>query len=311
MIEELKFTGEVKGQRCAICKLALDKRDEVLACFHCGSMFHKEHLFGWLIEIPECPVCTEDFSGIVEKYRAVIYEEADESIIGKLQEQPSFVITNENPVNVIVLRIVLTIVGLIVALGPNIAISLPFPWMNISQFDPIVIFVGGFSMLMTVIFTFGGIVVIYYGSKKTKKDITNLWRHIILRQDKMVITSGKVPNVEFWPEDITRIELKTATKRSETTSITRYSVVFRVITRKNKIYDFGNIYTSIDSSRTRDIYLQLKNKIRENYGITTDSRSSSTFLKELVSKPWRLIVIVLAIHVITSIVCIVIRPYIF
>jgi len=55
--EDLLYQGAIIGEACAICKLALEKTDEIWRCPYCQKLFHKEHLLMWLKQHQNCPVC--------------------------------------------------------------------------------------------------------------------------------------------------------------------------------------------------------------------------------------------------------------
>jgi len=58
-LERFVFKGDIKGKICKICKLDLRKKQKVVACPQCQSLFHKEHLEEWLEKSQNCPVCSE------------------------------------------------------------------------------------------------------------------------------------------------------------------------------------------------------------------------------------------------------------
>ena len=116
MLEELVFTGELKKEKCSICKLRLKQSDEILQCPQCESLFHKEHLVRWLKEIPECPVCENNFSDLVKKYKDELFVEEDDPIFTEEEEPERYIFLNQNPLQGrIVLRIVTVIFGLVFA----------------------------------------------------------------------------------------------------------------------------------------------------------------------------------------------------
>jgi len=56
---QIQYSGEIKGKKCPICKLEIDKKDDVLGCPKCLTPFHYDHLFIWLQAKNSCPVCGE------------------------------------------------------------------------------------------------------------------------------------------------------------------------------------------------------------------------------------------------------------
>lgn len=300
MLEELEFTGEIKRQRCSICKLRLKKNDDVLSCPQCESLFHKEHLVRWLKEIPECPVCVHDFSDIVKKYRDVLFKEDQASIIPEQHESETYTLFNKDPLKGrIALRIFLTIFGLIFVFGSQ-SFSLVLPWNFALQ-------------LNIVLYLFGmiGMATIYFGNKKMMMDITNQWAKMIFTSDNILITSETVHNLEIWEEDVTKIELYHKTSPPDEGSRREYHVAFRIFTIKNKIYDFGYISTAYDEFVTLGIYRTLKQKIRKYYGIIVDDprRHLGTYMSEGLARNWKFILIATLIHLVLSAVCIVIGYY--
>jgi len=302
MLEELEFTGEIKRQRCAICKLRLKKSDEVLSCPQCESLFHKEHLVRWLKEIPECPVCEEDFSEIAKKYRDVLFEEDHEPFVTELHEPEKYTLNNENPLKGRIIKsIFITIFGLIFALVPNIMFSLLLPLNYALQIN-----------LFIFLFSIIGMALIYFGNKKLKMDITNQWEKMIFTPDSILITSETVHNLEIWEEDITKLELYHKTSPPDEGSRREYHVAFRIFTVKNKIYDFGYITTAYDEFTTLGIYQTLRSRIREYYGIITHDprRSIGTYINEGFSRNWKFFLIATSIHLIISAICIVIGHFV-
>lgn len=51
------FFGEISNEKCAICKLALRKKQRIYQCESCLSLFHEKHLEEWLKNNVNCPVC--------------------------------------------------------------------------------------------------------------------------------------------------------------------------------------------------------------------------------------------------------------
>lgn len=47
---------------CMICKLEIRPGQEIVACPHCGSTFHKKHFISWLRTHNDCPVCDRQLS---------------------------------------------------------------------------------------------------------------------------------------------------------------------------------------------------------------------------------------------------------
>ena len=56
-IERLIYKGNIEGKVCAICKLDLRKKQKIVACPQCQTLFHKEHLEEWLEKEEKCPIC--------------------------------------------------------------------------------------------------------------------------------------------------------------------------------------------------------------------------------------------------------------
>ncbi|MHA1739678.1 MAG: hypothetical protein ACTSXA_02535 [Candidatus Heimdallarchaeota archaeon] len=47
-----------KDDVCMVCKLLLNKKDDILQCPRCESLFHNEHLLEWIKVRKKCPVCS-------------------------------------------------------------------------------------------------------------------------------------------------------------------------------------------------------------------------------------------------------------
>jgi hypothetical protein len=59
--KDIQYTGEIKGKKCPICKLEINKKQDVLGCPNCQTPFHYGHLFIWLQAKNSCPVCGEEY----------------------------------------------------------------------------------------------------------------------------------------------------------------------------------------------------------------------------------------------------------
>lgn len=53
------YKGKIKNQKCSICKLELRKKQKIIQCTECLSLFHQEHLEEWLKNESACSVCNE------------------------------------------------------------------------------------------------------------------------------------------------------------------------------------------------------------------------------------------------------------
>ena len=51
------YNGELVGKTCGICKLELRRKQKVLQCVSCLSLFHEKHLKEWLATNTNCPIC--------------------------------------------------------------------------------------------------------------------------------------------------------------------------------------------------------------------------------------------------------------
>jgi len=61
-----KYKGEIQNKTCAICKLELRKKQKILQCKECLSLFHQEHLEAWLEKNELCPVCNKTLVDTVD-----------------------------------------------------------------------------------------------------------------------------------------------------------------------------------------------------------------------------------------------------
>ncbi|MHA1440773.1 MAG: RING finger protein [Candidatus Heimdallarchaeota archaeon] len=60
--KKLVFKGELKGEKCPICKLDLREDQEILVCPQCKTPFHENHLILWIDKENSCPVCGEAYA---------------------------------------------------------------------------------------------------------------------------------------------------------------------------------------------------------------------------------------------------------
>ena len=59
-ITAVNFTGNLDKDVCMICKLFLKKKDSILQCPRCESLYHQNHLASWLKSKTNCPVCGQN-----------------------------------------------------------------------------------------------------------------------------------------------------------------------------------------------------------------------------------------------------------
>jgi hypothetical protein len=60
-LEQYILQLKIEGQSCSICKLVLEKKDTIVQCPNCKSLFHFEHMDYWLETDDNCPVCSYKF----------------------------------------------------------------------------------------------------------------------------------------------------------------------------------------------------------------------------------------------------------
>jgi len=56
-IAPLIYKGKITEEICPICKLSLEKKDTILQCPNCQSLFHDQHFIEWVIKNESCPTC--------------------------------------------------------------------------------------------------------------------------------------------------------------------------------------------------------------------------------------------------------------
>ncbi len=54
-----EYTGKLDKDVCMVCKLFLSKKDKILQCPICESLYHKDHLLEWITAKKKCPVCSQ------------------------------------------------------------------------------------------------------------------------------------------------------------------------------------------------------------------------------------------------------------
>lgn len=61
-ISAVNFTSDLNKDVCMICKLFLKKKDSILQCPRCESLYHQKHLTAWLKSQTTCPVCGQNLT---------------------------------------------------------------------------------------------------------------------------------------------------------------------------------------------------------------------------------------------------------
>ncbi|WXG44420.1 MAG: hypothetical protein WED04_10360 [Promethearchaeati archaeon SRVP18_Atabeyarchaeia-1] len=46
-------------EKCIVCNLELNQKDDVAWCLHCGRLAHRGHLVAWLRKKKACPLCSQ------------------------------------------------------------------------------------------------------------------------------------------------------------------------------------------------------------------------------------------------------------
>jgi hypothetical protein len=56
----IEYTKALDKDVCMVCKLFLSKKDKILQCPICESLYHRDHLLEWITVKKKCPVCSQD-----------------------------------------------------------------------------------------------------------------------------------------------------------------------------------------------------------------------------------------------------------
>ena len=56
-VTKIVYSGKIKDETCAVCKLSLHEKELILQCQNCQILFHAPHLIEWLGNDDACPVC--------------------------------------------------------------------------------------------------------------------------------------------------------------------------------------------------------------------------------------------------------------
>lgn len=57
-----KPSVDPEGLNCSVCKLMIRANQTALECPKCGALFHKNHIYEWLEEHDDCPICNHKIS---------------------------------------------------------------------------------------------------------------------------------------------------------------------------------------------------------------------------------------------------------
>ncbi len=52
----------LEEQKCIVCYSNWKKNDDIVVCKHCRSGGHKEHLFSWVMNNNNCPLCRQNLT---------------------------------------------------------------------------------------------------------------------------------------------------------------------------------------------------------------------------------------------------------
>ncbi|MHA1186981.1 MAG: RING finger domain-containing protein [Candidatus Heimdallarchaeota archaeon] len=284
------FTGEIKGKSCAICKLKMQKGQEVLCCPQCNYLFHKEHMMEWLKISSYCPVCDTDFSKIIKKYKELLHREKIDQLIRNQQHHYELFFRNRNLFSgSSAIKITFIVFGIILGFVPVIALPFLTPF-------PQSIYFQAFS----IIFSWMGLTMLALGINGFKKIIDNSWKEMYLYKEKIAITSDFFDDLDINSEDIIRINLLRV-QSSGRYSPLQYFITLQVYTLKNKAYHFGKIYQTDSEITNMATLQQLKRKISNLYQIKVQEPKINFvyFIKRFKKH----ILYSTLIHVLLSIIC--------
>lgn len=253
MISELEYNGEIKGKKCAICKLVLEEDDEILFCPECETLFHEEHLIDWLIDHNDCPVCGRDFTQEIEKYsirEGVEKIDRDTSRI-RITRKKLILYNPETEESYRITKGVTIFFGLIFALAPTVVIALIIPF-------PIVLAV----VIASYIFYFAGMVIINHARTKYRF----YWDKITFSKKGIIIgTSGSLSR-EVKPEKIKNIKLRITESSDDNNQNKEYHLALEINTTK-ELLQFGDISSSKNYIDIHILSERIDYQVKKHYNI--------------------------------------------
>ena len=298
MIEEMIFNGETKGKSCAICKLKIDKNQEILCCPQCNFLFHKEHMIEWLKISAYCPVCNADFSKIIKKYKELLHREKIDLLTRNQQQDYELFFSNTKLLSSSSsVKITLMIFGILLGFVPVIAVSFLSPFPQSIYF-----------LVFFIIFSWFGAILFALVVESFKKTIDNYWNKMYLSKEKILITSELNDDLEINSEDIIRIDLIREQTTSSKYTPLQYFITLRIFTQKNKVYLFGKIYQSDTEIENLAIHNKLKREISNLFQI--DVREPKQGLAYFIGRYKKYLLFSTLIHMLLSIICVLISYFV-
>lgn len=254
MISELEYIGEIKGQKCAICKLILEEDDEIVFCPECETLFHEEHLLDWLTDHNDCPVCGRDFIQEIEKYK-IREKKVEKTGIDisriKISRKKLFLYNPETKESYIVVKGVTIFFGLIFALAPTVLISLLVPF-------PIVLAV----MIFSYIFYFAGMAIFNIA----RINYRFYWEDITFSKKEIIICTSGSHSREVKAEEIKEIKLRITKSTDDENQNKKYHLALEINTTKESI-QFGNVSTSKNYGDIHLLSKRIDDQVRKHYNI--------------------------------------------
>lgn len=270
------FTSEENGEICAICRKKLKKDDLIIQCPNCSTFFHYNHLQEWLKANSECPVCKNTLIVLMPEDEDI--DIADQSkgdsleiskIEGVLKEDNKIVFFNpilKPRISSIIVQILILTVGFIFfifsisdfAYNLKSAISQPaiIIWWQIVFFLP---------------FFLISLFIIFLGFVNNKIFFSSNWQNMELNDNKIVVTSKKIPKeIELFPDKIKSILIETYEEEFEDTSEViedLFCLCLEITYEKGKKYHFKRIFEDISSTKTERVALMLEEFLMAKYSI--------------------------------------------
>ncbi len=298
-----KFSKKEKGEICAICRKSLKKDDLIIQCSNCSTFFHHNHLQEWLNANSECPVCRNNLIILISEDEDInnnaLHSKKDtleiSKIDGVIKEDNKLVFFNpilKPKISSIVLQIIILTTGFllfsIILIDFTIVIS-----VNILQFESI----SWMNIVIALPFLLISIFIIILGVENDKITFSNNWQNLELNDNKIVVTSKKLPKeIELFPNKIKSILIETYEdefEEHEEILEDLYCLRLEIKYDDGKKYHFRRIFANISSSKTERVAHVLEEFLMEKYSIQI-----SVFTEEMEKKKERIRILCICIGVI-------------
>ena len=268
-INLIEYKGDCESKCCSICKLELRENQKIFMCTFCKNLFHKEHIFEWLENDNECPVCQRVIKKklkINDKITNQTHEIITETI--HLERTAQFIFNNPLTTESWKLkrdRAIFILFGIVFIVFPIFPIRSTLIESGMDFLE------GVLPSILFSLFALAGIVLIIipflrFYSFKYK------WINIEFLSDRILITGNfRQKELKFNINEIDALVVgqETTVIKSEedfsTNNITHYCIRFKIILKNRQKYDFKYISRLKFENKHDSLYYNFRNMLLEVY----------------------------------------------